>query len=411
MKPVIAKAQKTFKAGDIIMRQGDKGHCAYIIEDGQVEIVIEKPDGSTQLVGTRGAGTIIGEMAIVDDAPRTATVKATQTCKMLEISRDDFAQRLKSADPVIQMISQVILTRYRDTLMRTEILGEHDPDAPPPETIERDYTAQTDVVESVKIANELKAALKNGDLELHYQPILDLDKGNIAGFEALMRWTHPTGGFMSPGVFIPIAEKSGLIVDLSRWALRESCAAMKRIKQQISNADKLYVSINFSSQDFLDHDFVPNLLDTVDKSGLNAGQIKLEITERLLIQQPDNAKATLQRARDAGIGVAIDDFGTGYSSLSYLYYFPINTLKVDQSFVRVMHKDERSLELVRSIIGLGKNMGMDIVAEGVETAEEAAILRDMGCDMAQGYYFARPMPEKNLIQTIGSWKSKIAQAG
>ena len=229
-----SKAQRDFKAGDIIMRQGEKGDYAYIIEQGLVEILIERPDSEPQQVGTRGAGTIIGEMAIVDDAPRTATVKALEDCKMLAISRNDFAQRLKSSDPVIQMISQVILTRYRDTLTRVEILGNSE-NYPPAEAIERGYAAQSDVVESVKIANEFKTAIENGDLELHYQPIVDLANGNVKGFEALMRWTHATEGFISPGVFIPIAEKSGIIVEASKWAVKEACAALKRIGTALGN--------------------------------------------------------------------------------------------------------------------------------------------------------------------------------
>ncbi len=397
------KATKSFKAGEIIMRQGERGDCAYIIEEGQVEILIEREDGKTQHVGRRGEGTIIGEMAIVDEAPRTATVKALKDCKMLEITREDFAQRLKTTDPVIQMISQVILTRYRDTLTRAEILRDSE-NHPPPEAIERRYTAQTDVVESVKIANEFKAALENGDLELHYQPIVDLGKGGVLGFEALMRWTHKENGFISPGVFIPIAEKSGIIVEASKWALSESCAALSRIEKALGQAKPLYMSVNFSSHDFAEPDFVDNLMKTIKTSKIKPNQIKLEITERLLIQQPDNAKATLQACRDQGVGIAIDDFGTGYSSLSYLYYFPIEILKIDQSFVRAMYKEDRSLELVKSIVGLGKNMGLTIVAEGVEHIEEARLLQEMGCDSAQGYYFAKPMPEKKVIELLGSWE-------
>ncbi len=393
---------KAFKAGDTILRQGEEGTCAYIIEEGQVEILIERPDGTEQNLGTRGEGTIIGEMAIVDDAPRTATVRALKDCKLLKISREDFSQRLESTDPVIQMISQVILTRYRDTLARAEILGES-PNFPPPEMLERDYAAQTDVVESVKIANEFKEALENGELSMHYQPIIDLSNGEVRGFEALMRWIHPEKGFISPGLFIPIAEKSGLIVEATRWALKESCAALKRIEEKLGCENQLYVSVNFSSADFAEPDFVENLVTTIRNSGLKNEQLKLEITERLLIQHPDSARDALTACQKEGVKIAIDDFGTGYSSLSYLYYFPIQTLKIDQSFIRSMSQENRSLELVKSIVGLGKNMGMDIIAEGVEESEEGRILRAMGCEAAQGYYFARPMPENDVIEALSTW--------
>ena len=392
-------AKRTFKTGDVIMRQGDQGTCAYIIEEGLVEILLEKSDGRVVPVATRGPGTIVGEMAIVDRAPRVATVKALKDCKMLEISQEDFDLRLKTTDPVIQMISQVILARYRDTLKRVEMFSQVEAWTPI-EALERGYTAQTDVMESVKIANEFKSALDNDQLQMYYQPIVDLAMGEVAGFEALMRWTHPTQGFISPGVFIPIAEKTGIIVAASKWALAESCAALKRIEAAVRPPKPLYMSVNFSSHDFAQDDFVGSVLGIIKEAGVEPAQIKLEITERLLIQQPENAKAALEACRDAGIGIYIDDFGTGYSSLSYLYYFPIETLKIDQSFIRVMSKEDRAMELVHSIIGLGKNLSMNVIAEGVENPEEARVLRNMNCDMAQGYYYAKPMAEAEVIKKL-----------
>lgn len=397
-----------FKAGDVIMRQGDLGRSAYIIEDGLVEILLEKPNGNVQQVGTRGPGTIIGEMAIVDNAPRTATVKAIHDCKMLEITREDFKQRLQTSDPILQMITQVILTRYRDTVMRAEILGE-DMNYPNAESLERDYAAKNDAVETITIANEFKEALDNNELELYYQPIINFTSGRITGFEALMRWTHAERGFISPNVFIPIAEKSDTIIEASRWALEESCKTLKRIESKTGISD-LYMSVNFSSTDFAHPDFTDNVYRILSETDVQAKQIHLEITERLLIQQPDNAKDVLEMCRKAGMEIAIDDFGTGYSSLSYLYYFPIDILKIDRSFIQAMHEEKASLELVKSIIGLGKNMNMSVVAEGVETLEDSDVLKALGCDEAQGYYFARPMPEKDVIELIKDWQPKKMSA-
>ncbi|HTK84390.1 MAG TPA: EAL domain-containing protein [Patescibacteria group bacterium] len=405
--PSPTDARRTFAAGEIIMRQGDAGDCAYIIEEGQVEVFIEKPDGKIVPVATRGPGTIVGEMAIVDKAPRVATVKALKDCKMLEITQADFALRLKTTDPVIQMVSQVILARYRDTLKRVEMFTQNDA-WPPIEAMEREYTAQTDVMGSVKIANEFREALEKGQLQMHYQPIVDLARGQVAGFESLMRWPHPAQGFISPGIFIPIAEKTGYIVTASKWALEESCKALRRIEDAVKPPKPLYMSVNFSSHDFVQEDFLNSVLKIISDAGVEPSQIKLEITERLLIQQPENARETLEACRDAGIGIYIDDFGTGYSSLSYLYYFPIQTLKVDQSFIRIMNKDPRSLELVRSIVGLGKNLNMNVIAEGVENPEEARLLRSMGCDMAQGYFYSKPMPEAEVIKKLNAWTPQRA---
>ena len=397
-------AKRSFRAGDVIMRQGEEGSCAYIIEEGLVEILIERPDGKIQQVGTRGPGTIVGEMAIVDQAPRIATVKALKDCKMLEISQEDYAQRLKTTDTVVQMIARVILMRFRDTLTRAEILGDSQGTWPPPEAMEIGLAAHTDVLESVKIANEFKEALENRQLTLHYQPIVELESGQVVGFEALMRWTHPVRGVISPAVFIPIAEKSDLIVDASKWALEEACMALKRIEAAVRPERQLYMSVNFSSHDFAQSDFVSTMLEILHRTGVAPPQIKLEITERVLIQQPANAMEALHSCRNAGIGIFIDDFGTGYSSLSYLHHYPIETLKVDQSFTRLMQKEARSLGLGRSIVGIGKNLNMTVVTEGVEAVEEARLLRGMGCNTAQGYFFAKPMPESAIIEMLGRWK-------
>ena len=403
---VAFNTKRSFKAGETILRQGDPGESAFIIESGRVEIIVEAPNGKIQKVGTRGAGTMIGEMALVDNAPRTATVKAIEDCVLLEITKEDFSGRLQKADPILRMTAQVILTRYRDTLTRADISRESS-GWPPVEALELDYADQTDAVESVKIANEFRTALEKKQLSLNYQPIIHLKEGKIVGFEALMRWNHPKRGFVSPAVFIPIAEQSGLIVEASRWALREACTALKRISGRAGFVDELFMSVNFSSTDFASENFVDAIYTTLSETDVDANLVHLEITERLLMGQPDNAKDTLMMCRKAGMGISIDDFGTGYSSLSYLHYFPIDTLKIDQSFIRDMQKNESSMELVKSIISLGKNMKMNVVAEGVEKQEEAKILRDLGCDLAQGYFFAKPMPEMDVTKFVSEHGRKI----
>ncbi len=394
--------KKNFKAGEVIMAQGDPGDSAYIIEEGKVEISFTDSEGQKRILGTRGANAMIGEMAIIDDAPRTATVTALEDCKLLQISKEDFSRRLKNADSVLQMATKVILTRYRDTLTRAEIWGERQY-WPPAEMVELGYAEKNDAVKTITIANEFKEALLSKLVTLHYQPIVNLQSGEIEGFEALMRWNHPTKGFISPGIFIPVAEESGLIIEASKWALREACLALKRLEREFTPDKKFYMSVNFSSADFSSEDFVTNVYNTISESDVQPEQIHLEITERVLIQQPDLAKETLRMCRKAGMGISIDDFGTGYSSLSYLHYFPIDTLKIDQSFIRDMHKNEHTMALVNSIVTLGQNMKMKTVAEGVEMLEEAKKLKEMGCDLVQGYYFAKPMSEDDLKDVIAGW--------
>lgn len=378
------------------MRQGDAGSAAYIIETGRIEILIETSEGEEQYVGTRGPGAMIGEMAIIDESPRTATIRAIEDCQLLEITKDDFALKIDAADPVLRMAMQVILTRYRDVLRRSQITGDPPRSVLDAEAVELNYAKSSNAVETIKITNDFDSALQSNEISLHYQPIINLQTSNVAGFEALMRWEHPERGPISPAVFIPVIEESGLIVQASQWALKESLNALKRIETRAGFEDELFMSVNFSSRDFGSDDFVDSAYNIISTTDIKPEQLHIEITERLLIGQPDKAKETLEMCQKAGMSISIDDFGTGYSSLSYLHSFPIDTLKIDRSFVKDMTSNEQSMELIKSIIALGKNLKMKIIAEGVETKEEAEVLKLLGCDLAQGYYFCRPVPEDEV---------------
>jgi len=393
-------AAKTFCAGEIIMTQGDVGHCAYFIQDGRVEILVEKATGELLCMGTRGAGSIIGEMAIVDDQPRSATIRALENCNLLEISKEDFSRGVRTANPIVRLVSQDIVMRYRDILRRSHTLLSDVGDALSLELLEREYAEQSNVLEVIKLANDFKQALTLGQLFLQYQPIVDLNTAEVIGFEALMRWYHPENGIIPPDEFIPMAEDSGLIVEATEWAFRESCLALKRIEQELSSKNAMFMSVNFSATDFEEVNFFDKFSAILKETDTRPERIHLEITERLLLQQPTNVKITLQKCRDAGMGVAIDDFGIGYSSLSYLHEYPINILKIDRSFVQKMSNDLLSRGLIKSILSLSENMGMKIIAEGVETLEEVQLLRDMNCSIAQGYFFSKPMNESDLISIL-----------
>lgn len=242
-------------------------------------------------------------------------------------------------------------------------------------------------------ADDFRLALQNRQLSLVYQPIIELASGKPRGFEALMRWNHPEHGMISPGIFIPVAEKSGLIVEASRWALREACYAIRRIVGTIGFDAKLFISVNFSANDLADENFLEQLYTVISAVDINPAYVHVEITEALLQQQPDQARTTLSLCRRAGLNVAIDDFNTQSSSLDALHDFGVNIVKIDQL------TDER----VRTIIDDAKGLGMTTVAEGVETESDALMLREMGCQMAQGYFFAKPMPESDIIQYIRRW--------
>jgi EAL domain-containing protein (putative c-di-GMP-specific phosphodiesterase class I) len=233
---------------------------------------------------------------------------------------------------------------------------------------------------------------------LHYQPILSLRTQQIVGFEALLRWQHPKRGMVPPGDFITIAEETGLIIPIGRWILQEACRRMQQWRQQHPEQN-LTISVNLSGKQF-----TPRLIDEIrqilQETQLEARYLKLEITESILMENAEAAIVTLSQLRDLGIGLAIDDFGTGYSSLSYLHRFPIDTLKIDRSFTSKIDVDGEQLAIVRTIITLAWNLGMEVIAEGVETQKQLVQLKALHCDQAQGYFFCKPVDAVMATQLI-----------
>ncbi len=397
--------KKIFRAGETLMQEGQTGDCAYVIDSGTVEILVQRENQTIQ-IGTRGAGSIIGEMAMIDDKPRTATIRALEDCTVISISREDFSRRVDSADAIVKMIMHVVMARYRDLMGRTQFIN-----FPPSQLLEGQEQSENihdTALSAIKINNELKSALAKDELTLFYQPIIDLQNIKIAGFEALMRWRHPEKGLIAPGIFIPIAEESGFITEMSRWALGVSCDAIRALTAAASPAlvtkSPPFMSVNFSVKDFSDGNFFDHVRDTLTRHATPPEQIHLEITESLLMETPEKSKDALEKCRAHGVKVSIDDFGSGYSSLSYLHYFPITTLKIDQSFIRAMSTHEASFVLVKSIIALARNLNMKVIAEGIETAEEAGIVRSLGCEECQGYWFARPMPLEEAKKFVAEWQ-------
>jgi diguanylate cyclase (GGDEF)-like protein/PAS domain S-box-containing protein len=233
---------------------------------------------------------------------------------------------------------------------------------------------------------DLRQSIGRGELSVHYQPLADLESGAILGFEALLRWRHGRLGDIGPAVFIPLAEESGLILEISDWVLREACAEAARW------SPPLKLSVNLSPVQFTQGDLAAEVEAVLAETGLDPTRLELEITEGLLIKDADKAIIILERLKALGVQIAMDDFGTGYSSLSYFRMFPFDKVKIDQSFIRDMIGNPQARAIIRSVIGLGRGLGMPVVAEGVETAEQLDALRAEGCDQAQGYWISRPGP-------------------
>jgi diguanylate cyclase (GGDEF)-like protein/PAS domain S-box-containing protein len=242
----------------------------------------------------------------------------------------------------------------------------------------------------LSIESSLRRALERNEITLLYQPIIRLDDRAVAGFEALARWNHPKLGRLSPVEFISIAEETGLIVELGLSVLDRAARQLSTWQRTLRHRDSLFCSVNVSSRQLLRHDLIQDLRTVLARVPLARGSLKLELTESVVMENPEHAAQMLQRIRELGAGLALDDFGTGYSSLSYLQRFPFDTIKIDQSFVRTTAKGTRPV-ILRSIIALAHDLGMDIVAEGAETESDAVELSQLGCEYAQGFVFGEPM--------------------
>lgn len=249
--------------------------------------------------------------------------------------------------------------------------------------------------ERLDIATELRRALDRGELRLHYQPQVELATGRVVGAEALVRWEHPTRGMMLPSMFIPVAEETGLIGAVGDWVLRNAAAQSRDWRDR--GLPPVVVAVNLSARQFRDTRLAETVRAVLDEMELNPKSLELELTEGSLMHNPEQATEMLRQLKEAGYRIAIDDFGTGYSSLSYLQRFPLDKLKIDAAFVRELPDNRDSVAIVMAVISMGHSLGLRVIAEGVETAQQLEFLRQNGCDEVQGYFFARPMSAPDFI--------------
>jgi len=254
-----------------------------------------------------------------------------------------------------------------------------------------DADMRASVIARLELETDLRRAVERGELRNFYQPIVVLATGQIIGFEALMRWQHPTRGLLGPDKFISVAEDTGLIRELGWWSLGEACRRLKEWRNQVGPELDLVISVNLSMKQFVQPNLVQNIGALLNKLGLPPHALKLEITESTVMEDPTAAVEMLLKMKDLGIRLAIDDFGTGYSSLSYLHRFPLDTLKIDRSFISGEAQGLNGMEIAGTVMPLAKNLQLDVVAEGVETAEQVQQLKKLECKFAQGYFFSEPV--------------------
>jgi diguanylate cyclase len=369
--------ERRLAAGEILFREGEAGDCAYIVESGAVEIRHDSPEGS-RLVGRLGPQDLFGEMALFGEHRRSAGALAAEDCVLTVITHAYLEERLQTSDPMLRHMLRTLVQRCRQLLGGASTAAAADGDADRSLAHARVHAEQ-----------QLILALEQDQLLLHFQPIVRLAEQRVAGFEALVRWRHPLRGLVPPGEFIALAEESSLINRIGLWIIDRACAALGQFNP-IWRGPPLFMSINLSARQLDDVEVLPALERALARYRLAPAQLKLEVTESLLLQRIEQALPLLQACRARGMRVSLDDFGTGYSSLSYLHRLPLDTIKLDRSFVLQLDTGAAGTRIVAAVIRLAHELGLDVITEGLETAEQIAILKDLGSDLGQGYWFGRP---------------------
>jgi EAL domain-containing protein (putative c-di-GMP-specific phosphodiesterase class I) len=259
----------------------------------------------------------------------------------------------------------------------------------------------------VDLGRELSAALANDLLQVNYQPVVELASGRLLGIEALLRWDHPTRGWVPPALFVPLAEDTGLITALDEWVLKRACQDAAALRAS-GTFDDAYLAVNVSARNVSDPDLIPRVRDAAESAGFPLTSLELEVTETGLLADARSASRVLGSLRDLGIGVALDDFGTGYSSLTYLRQLPISTLKVDRAFVQYVAFRADDLAIAASVVDLGRAVSLRTVAEGIETPEQLALLHRMGCHGGQGYIWSPALPVAELVALVSGQDGFVA---
>ena len=275
-----------------------------------------------------------------------------------------------------------------------------------------DSTMHAKATEALWVETELRRAVEQNDFVVYYQPIISVEENKITGFEALLRWQHAKRGIITPSEFIAVAEETGLIIPIGEIVIRESCRQLKAWQVQFPSCHDLTVSVNISSKVFSQSDFFDFVKNILEETGIEGSSLRLEIVERSLIENPEPAAVLMKRLKELNVRFDIDDFGTGYSALNYLRHFPIKGLKIDGSFINALTFDRNNIAIVKTMITLGRDLGLDVIAEGIETVEQMDVFKNMQGEYAQGFYLFKPMDSKEAGNHLSShsvlpWKKKF----
>ncbi|MEL6421908.1 MAG: EAL domain-containing protein [Pseudomonadota bacterium] len=396
-------------AREVLFNEHEPGDCAYVVERGALEISVKR-NGERVVLTHIGPGEIVGELAILSDERRAATAVALEETVVRKIHADQFARRVLDMDPVMRLLIETVMKRLHRTVRLLKNDGQ-----PAPELFDARSPFVDEALESLRLENDIALALKRGEMRAFYQPIVDLRSGKLRAFEALVRWMHPTRGLLAPDQFIPTANESSLIRQITSFCITRAAADLPRMRvaclSNPANVEPVNVNVNVTGRDLESGNIVDQLNAALAANGLVGRDLSFEITESSLMVDTTMAARVLDDIRALGTGVAIDDFGTGFSNMAYLAGLPATTIKIDRSFVSRCFADDEHRKIVVTILRLAQQLGMSTVAEGIETPQEFSLLCDEGAEYGQGFLFAKPMPLDEALGLIAGWDAARAAIG
>ncbi len=382
-----------FGVDEVIFREGDAPTTAFLVESGRVRISTDQ-NGRRVDLGELGPGSLLGEMAVLDDSPRMATATAVTVCELMPIDRAQFSERLQAAEPVVYALMMSQLTRYRSALRN--LVGAESGKSRGSAPIEQ--LTDSLAMGKIRLESDLRAALDRGELEVCLQPLLELASDRIAGYEALIRWQHPLHGVISPSEFIHLAEETSLILPVGDYVIDRVCSMLAELRER-DDARLPFIALNVSARQVADPRLIERILERLHGHGVAPRQLVIEITESLVLDDPA-VRTLLDQCHAVGIQVALDDFGTGFSNLVPLLSLDFDRIKLDQAFVRAI-ETTRGEAIVRAVVDLAAALGCSLTAEGVETPAQLALLRDLGCRYAQGWLIGRAVPLQAVLDGAG----------
>lgn len=362
-------------AGEVLYRQGDPSDCAWLVESGSIELTASR-GGDEVAHGVLGPGELLGELGLLESASRTATATAQVETVLLAIDHDLFVERLDKCDPIVRALVGGLRRRARN------LLAALPPGVtPPPEDLPGDDAGERIGIDKIRLEAQLREALQDGTLQVHYQPIYDIRSGKVTSYEALVRWELPGKGPVSPADFIKLAEETSLIVPVGEYVLDQVIDVLVQLHRE---PDAPSIAVNLSARQLVEPGMARQVVSRIQRAGLPQGALKLEVTESRMLDYSQVA-TVMEHCRAHGVPFALDDFGTGYSNLTHLHRLHFEYVKVDQGFVRSMFSSQRAMAIVDAIVAMAHGIGAEVVMEGVETREQLQRLRELEVRYAQGW--------------------------